>query len=331
MADEPALVADDEDMIVKLDSTGLVEGEDDSLSPAGAKAAAPAKDAKPEQVPPAVGVAELQQQLEESARQRERVAEQNRRLQGERDQAVAYAQEAERRGISAQEVMADHRLTSVQGQMDSLVEQQKGLYEAGDWGKVAEINRKLSELGGEKVAYERDKANFAWQREQAKQQQPQRQLPTDPVERATVGRTDRTADFIRKHPEIIRADGTFKGVALHAHEKAMDEGHSIDTDSYFSRIEEILKGEKSAETTSRDMSSLVAKPDKPRGAPTEAAPVSRARSSMVPGFDGENLRMTPKLRRLAEEQMQSSDPKDLAAWAKSYVNNIRTGRSEPIE
>jgi len=315
--------AEDEPLRINLEE----EAAEDGVTPAPAAPAAPAT--------PAVGIEDLKRQLDAAENNRRMLAESARRMQLERDHANAVAAEAERRGISAQEVVNETRLNGVQEQLNSLAESQKNAYEAGEWGKVAEINLQLNKLGGELALLERDRAWLqqhreqyvaqqqarAYQAQQAAQQQPQ--LPSDPFERALVGRTQRTQQFLREHKDLVRPDGSLKRAAIEAHERALDEGLAVDTDAYFSKVEELLASDAPRQRQSKN--TAAPSPIRPKGPPTSAAPVSRVTSG-IPGFSGSEFTMTPRMRQLAEEQ--GIPP---AEWAENYIRLVREGRMEPFQ
>jgi len=176
---------------------------------------------------------------------------------------------------------------------------------------------------------ERDYAILKQQREQMasqpqpRQQQPQPQqpqpqqpqLPADPFERAIHGRTEQTKNFLRKHPDLVRSDGTLKNSAVQAHERALDDGHRPDTPGYFEYIEKAL-----------NMPQTAGQPTPVRGqAPSIAAPVARGGAPGGAGGGNGTFTMTPKMRRLAEEQ--GVTPQE---WAKNYVRLLAEGRITPI-
>jgi len=331
MADE------DENLVVNLDededkSQDKSEDKEKVAAPQASEKEKPAA-SKPPPVPgpgaaPAQGLAELQRQIAAERAERARVTQEAHRIAAERDQAIAFAQEAERRGVSTYELYTENSIKAVQEKMIALSEQGEVALQDGNFKRHQALNLEVGRLGGQLGVLERDYAILVQQREQASQQrQPQRQpqpqqqrpqqpqLPTDPFERAIYGRTEPTKSFLRKHPELVRDDGTLKKVAIDAHESALDAGHRADTAGYFDYIEKSL------------MPSGTPGHPAPRGAPTTAAPVTRAGGPGGGGALGSNgtFTMTPKMRRLAEEQ--GVTPQE---WAKNYVRLLAEGRITPI-
>jgi len=330
---------EDEDLIIDLN-----QEDDDATTADQAKGAAAgdqqaAAQAKPPPVPgpsgrqappPAVGLKDLEAQVAAERAARSRAVEDARRLQQERDNAILFAQEAERRGMSVYELNNENQIKALTDQMDSLEAQHAAAMNEGDFTNAAAINRKMQRLGGDLALAERDKIVLAQQRENMKVQhqrrvqpaqprQPAEAEPTDPLERAIQGRTEPTKAFLRRHPELIRGDGSLKRTAIDAHESALDAGHTVDTPGYFGYIESII-GPARGEAMNGQPS-----PTHPRQrAPTMAAPVERG---AAPGgsADANTFVMTPKMRRLAEEQGVA--PRE---WALNYIRLLREGRISPI-
>jgi len=320
-------MADDEDEQINLSD---LEDEEKKPEAAAAKPPpVPGPSAKPA-APPQTGLRDLERQVEAERADRRRLAQENARLNNERDNAIRFAQEAERRGVSTFELYVDNQIAGMTEQMDMLTAQQETAYADGDFKTVASINRKLADIGGDLASAKRDKATLAQQRETMTEQhkqpirQPaqQPQVPTDPFERAIMNRTEPTKAFLRKHPELMRSDGSLKRQAIDAHDSALDAGHTVDTPAYFSFIEGLLgsgvptRGE--GWTPERQV----------HRAPSMAAPVARGagpdRGSALGNADG-TFTITPKMRRLAEEQGVP-----VREWVQNYVRLVKEGRMTPI-
>lgn len=319
------MAADEENEDINLADLDTDDGEEKKVSKPppvpGPKTAAPAPAPAAQD-----GLKDLQRQIEAERAERGRIAQQNQQLARERDQAIAFAQEAERRGVTTYELYTETQITGVQEQMDALTAQQENAYGDGDFKTVAEINKRLNRLGGQLAILERDKATLAEQREQMGKQpprQPQRQTqpqapqPTDPLEKAIQNRTEPTKQFLRKHPELVRGDGSLKRTAIDAHDNALDAGYAVDTPGYFQFIESVIGSGQPASDGA----------PVPRRAPTTAAPVARGASpggGGVVNADG-TFTVTPKMRRLAEEQGVP-----VQEWVKNYVRLVSEGRVTPI-
>jgi hypothetical protein len=327
MADDNPDAREDENLIVDLN-----EEEDSPPAPAAGEksvAAKPPPVPGPSAPPPSqTGLADLERQMQAERSERVRMTETARQIAAERDQAIAFAQEAERRGVSTYELYNEGQIKAVQDKMVALSNGAEQAMQDGDFKRAQALNLEIGRLGGQLAVFERDHAVLVQQREAAEQQQrnapppapqpPQQpQVPTDPLERALIGKSEPTKVFLRKHPELVRSDGTIKRAALDAHERAKDEGYDPDTPGYFEYIERSLM----ANTPQGGGG------PPPRGAPTTAAPVARGGS---PGGGGNGAAggtfvMTPKMRRLAEEQ--GVEPRE---WARNYVRLLAEGRITPI-
>jgi hypothetical protein len=277
-----------------------------------------------------VGLEELQRQMAQERAERVRVTQVAQQIASERDQAIAFAQEAERRGVSTYELYTENQIKATEDKMVALAGAAEQAMSDGDFKRAASINLELGRTGGDLAVFKRDQAVLQQQREQMQQQQPrqqprqqqpqpqpqqpQRAQPTDPIERAIQGRTEPTKAFIRKHPEIVRGDGTLKRNALDAHERALDEGYSVDTPGYFDYIERSLM----AQTPGNGGN------PPPRSQQQYAAPVARTGggSNVV---SGNTFTATPKMKRLAEEQGVP-----LQEWVRNYVRLLNEGRITPI-
>jgi hypothetical protein len=292
----------------------------------GKKATAPVPPRQP--LPPSEGLEDLQRQLSEERDRSARAEAETRRLATERNQAIAYAQEAERRGISTQELMIEDQLKGMSSQLDTLVEQQTAAWNEGDFAKASQINRKLQELTVAHGFASEKKLWLTQQRERAAQQQQPRaaqpaegEPPADPWEAKIVGKyTPQTVAFLRKHKDLVRHDGTVKRIAVQAHEAALDEGLVPDSQSYFDYVEKVLAGDNGAMSAAEPPPA----PAPRAGAPSIAAPVSRG-NVRVPGGGGKPT-PTPTMRRLAAEQGVSVDD-----WMAHYQRLLALGKISPVQ
>lgn len=150
---------------------------------------------------------------------------------------------------------------------------------AGDFEKAAEIqdvmsmnNAKLLQLENGRVALEDRLKN-----QQRQPQQPQQQAPADPVEAIASQLSPRSAAWIRSHPECVHDQKKYLKM-LGAHNIAVADGLSADSDEYFAYIEEQLGYRKPPSRNQveqdADPQAAAAKPMQ-RKAPPPAAPPSR--------------------------------------------------------
>jgi hypothetical protein len=316
------MAGEEEDLVVNLNAEP--EATEGAAKPPPVPGPPAAVVSPPAVVAPQVGLQDLQQQLTAERRARAASDETARRIAAERDQALQMAQDAEQRGGSNYEAYVESQIQGMSADMDSLAAQAEVAMNEGDFKSAAEINKRLGRIGGALAIAEREKLALAQQRQQQpRRQQPQPQTqqqpqqPTDPVERAIANRSPATQAFLRKHPNLIRGDGTLKKVVIDAHERALDAGHAVDTDGYFQYVEQTLGSNGQAPSAQNETPA-------PR-IPGYSAPVERG-----PGPGSDNLspgtfRMTPKMRRLADEQGVTP-----AEWATNYVKLLKEGRITPI-
>lgn len=132
-----------------------------------------------------------------------------------------------------------------------------------------------------------------------------------------MNRTEPTKQFLRKHPDLVRQDGSLKRIAIDAHERARDDGYEVDTPAYFDYIERSLM----ANTPGGGGGN----PPTRAPAPQYAAPVARTPGPGGAGGNGGTFVMTPKMRRLAAEQNVPEKE-----WAQNYVRLLAEGRITPI-
>lgn len=319
-------MADDEENLI----VNLADEEDQTAVVPGVKPAV----TKPPPVPgpstaPRAGMEDLQRQIEAERTQRAQAVETSRRLAAERDNAVRYAQESERRGVQTYEAYNNEQIKATGDQIEALSAQHESAMTDGDFKTAAALTRKIGHLSGQLALLERDAGALAQQREQLAQPQPQRQqqpqpqpqppVTTDPVERAGQGRSERTKNFLRKHPSLVRSDGSLKRAAIDAHEAALDAGYAPESDGYFTHIEGMLNG-------GQPIGGEPIPPSR-QSAPMQAAPVSRSGGPGSSGGGGgpREFVMTPKMRRLAEEA--GVTPKE---WALNYERLLKEGRITPI-
>src|SRR5262252_2284219 len=98
---------------------------------------------------PQAGVRDLEAQLAAERTARSRAVEENRRAQQERDQAIAFAQEAERRGMTVYELYNETQIRAATEQLETLTAQQEAAMENGDFKTAADCNRRMHRLGGD--------------------------------------------------------------------------------------------------------------------------------------------------------------------------------------
>jgi hypothetical protein len=247
----------------------------------------------PEVVKPEEGVDELKRQLD---------AERARRVEAERQ-----AHEASERERLARNDKDDSDIQLVANAIQTLNRDSEILkanyamaLKNGDFTRAAEINGEMNE-----TAAQLQQLNNGLDAMKAKPKaQPQPQRSSDPVEAFAAQLTPRSADWVRAHPEFVK-DARLNRKMIAAHELAVADGHTPDTDGYFSAIEQTLKVGQQRAQPEEDASASAAKVTQRRDAAPAAAPVSRGGSSR-----SNVVRLTAAEREMAE--MMGMKPEDYA-------------------
>jgi hypothetical protein len=247
----------------------------------------------PEVVKPEEGVDELKRQLD---------AERARRVEAERQ-----AHEASERERLARNDKDDSDIQLVANAIQTLNRDSEILkanyamaLKNGDFTRAAEINGEMNE-----TAAQLQQLNNGLDAMKAKPKaQPQPQRSSDPVEAFAAQLTPRSADWVRAHPEFVK-DARLNRKMIAAHELAVADGHTPDTDGYFSAIEQTLKVGQQRAQSEEDASASAAKVTQRRDAAPAAAPVSRGGSSR-----SNVVRLTAAEREMAE--MMGMKPEDYA-------------------
>jgi len=125
---------------------------------------------------------------------------------------------------------------------------------------------------------------------------PERIAPSDPVEAFASSLSPRSAAWVRSHPEYI-TDPRLNRKMVAAHELAVSDNLPLDSDDYFSAIEETLKINRTEPVSRRDDAMAdAAKVTQRRSAPP-AAPVTR--SGTASGSSPNVVRLTAQEREMA--------------------------------
>ena len=251
------------------------------------------QDDAPEIVKPEEGVDELKRQLD---------AERARRVDAERK-----AHEAGERERMARNDKDDSDIQLVANAIQTLNRDSEILkanyamaLKNGDFTKAAEINSEMNE-----TAAQLQQLNNGLEAMRAKPKaQPQPQRSSDPVEAFAAQLTPRSADWVRAHPEFVK-DARLNRKMIAAHELAVADGYTPDTDGYFSAIEQTLKVSQPKAQPEEDASASAAKVTQRRDAAPAAAPVSRGGSNR-----SNVVRLTAAEREMAE--MMNMKPEDYA-------------------
>lgn len=243
-------------------------------------------------IPPEDGIAELRRQLEE-----ERTARQN---------AERAAYDAKRDAHQARNNEDETNVQLVSNAIDTLRRDDEILKQnyqyamsQGNFSAAADIQQEMS---GNAAKLLQLSNGLEAMKARPKTPEP-RQAPSDPVEAFAAQLSPKSADWVRKHPEYVK-DAKLNRKMIAAHELAMADGMPVDSDEYFSAIEETLKIRAAAPQTDTS-DEYAAKVTQRRDAAPAAAPVSRGGSTRT-----NVVRLSAAEREMAE--MMGMKPEDYA-------------------
>lgn len=265
-----------------------------------------------EEITPEIGIEALRHQLE---MERQARAEAERR-----------ARDAESTASRASLEVQDSNLQLISSAIDSvnranhmLKRDYASAMAAGNYEHAADIQSQMSMNGAKLLQLENGKA--ALEQRIASPQPKQQETPIDPVEAVASQLSPRSAAWVRAHPECVRDQKLYLKM-VGAHNIAIADGYTADTDEYFAEIERQMGMRRQATSVSREEteepSSMAAKP-MARKAPPPAAPSSRAASN---GSSGRN---TVTLNA-AEREMASIMGMTPEEYAKNKVALKKEGK-----
>ncbi len=237
------------------------------------------KDEVPDdEISPELGIEALKQQLKME--------------QSARADAETRARQAENTASKASLEVQDSNLQLIASAIDSvnrsnmmMKRDYSAAMSAGNFDQAAEIQSIMSMNSAKLLQLENGKSALEQRLKNPPQMQPEK--PSDPVEAVASQLSPRSAAWLRAHPECVNDKRLYMKM-IGAHNIAVADGFSADTDEYFGEIERQL-GYRKPQTNVQsndyeEPTSAAAKPMLKRG-PPPAAPSSRAASN---GSGGRN-------------------------------------------
>jgi len=225
-----------------------------------------------------------------------------KQLEDERAARIAAekaANEAKQNAFKAQSEVADTNLHLINNAIDTVkanTQNLKAAYSqamaAGDYDAAADIQQTMAENSAKLLQLEQGKQAM----EQAPKQKAPDPVQSDPVEALASQLSPRSAQWVRAHPEYARNPNLYRKM-IAAHELAMADVLTADTDDYFDSIELTLRVRKEA-APAADASADAAKVTQRRTAPP-AAPVSRSGTAGT-GSRSNVVRLTSDEREMAK-------------------------------
>jgi hypothetical protein len=248
---------------------------------------------------PEEGIQELKMKLEQ---------ERNARLEAEKRAREAYESAAD-----AKNEVQDTNLQLVKNAIDTVKRNNEILkynyseaMSVGDYTKAAEIQENMGMNSAKLMELERGRAHME---NAPKAVAPEPPRPSDPVEALASQLSPRSADWVRRNPQCVTDPRMYQKMVA-AHNLAVADGYTPDSDDYFGVIEDTLKiGRRVNIEQDEDPMSGAAKVTQRRSAPP-AAPVSR-------GGGGTGSR--PNEVRLTREEIETA--RDLGMTEKEYARN----------
>jgi len=245
------------------------------------------------------GIQELKMKLEQ---------ERNARIEAQNHARMAYETAAD-----AKNEVQDTNLQLVKNAIDTVKRNNEILkynyseaMSVGDYNKAAEIQETMGMNSAKLMELERGRAHME---NAPKVVAPEPPRPSDPVEALASQLSPRSADWVRRNPQCVTDPRMYQKMVA-AHNLAVADGYTPDSDDYFGVIEDTLKISKRVDTDyDDDPTSGAAKVTQRRSAPP-AAPVSR-------GGGGTGSR--PNEVRLTREEIETA--RDLGMTEKEYARN----------
>lgn len=228
------------------------------------------------------------------------VAELKRQLEAERNARLRAENNAQQGATEANKAMEERRKSEMQlltGAIETVSREQEMLKSHyanalanGDHMQAAEIQASMAENAAKLTQMKMGKE--AMENAPIPKFEPMHHTPTDPVEAVASQLSPRSAEWVRKHPEYVRNPNLYQKMVA-AHNMAVADGLSADTDEYFRTVEGLLK----IAPVQQEQESALSQASQPmarRSAPP-AAPVSRSN-----GADTNRARLTREEVEIAE-------------------------------
>ena len=246
---------------------------------------------------PDEGIKELKMKLEQ-----ERAA----RIEAEKHARMAFqtAAEAKNETQDTNLQLVKNAIDTVKRNNDILKYNYSEAMAVGDYTKAAEIQETMSMNSAKLMELERGRQHMETA---PKYEAPQIQTPSDPVEAVASQLTPRSAEWVRRNPNFVTDPRLYQKMVA-AHNIALADGHSPDTDDYLASVEETLRISKRVAVEAEDPMAEAAKVTQRRAPP--AAPVTRS---------GTGTGSRPNVVRLT--RLEAETARDLGMSEEEYARN----------
>lgn len=251
-----------------------------------------------DEVSPEQGIKELRARLEQEQIARADAEKRAREMQQNANRANMEVQDTNLQLIHS-------AMENVKRNSDVLKQHYAAALQAGAFDKAAEIQEYMAINSAKLLQLENGRAALQSKLENEKNQ-PAPQM-ADPVEQVASQLSPRSAAWVRNHPQCITDKRLYQKM-VGAHNIAVADGYSPDTDEYFEFIENQMGFRKTTRMTEVEVDepmSAASAPSQKRGAPPPA-PSSRAAS----GTNGSKnvVRLSSEEREMA--QMMGMTPEE---------------------
>ena len=250
------------------------------------------------EVSPDEGIKELRAKLEQEQIARADAEKRAREMQHNANRANMEVQDTNLQLIHS-------AMENVKRNSEVLKQHYAAALQAGAFDKAAEIQEHMG-INSAKLLQLENGRSALQARLESQQNQPE-PMPADPVEQVASQLSPRSAAWVRNHPQCITDKRLYQKM-VGAHNIAVADGYSPDTDEYFDFIENQMgfrKATRMTEVEVDDPMSAASAPSQRRGAPPPA-PSSRAAS----GSNGSKnvVRLSSEEREMA--QMMGMTPEE---------------------
>jgi len=247
------------------------------------------------EIPPEDGIRELKFQLEQEKLARAE-AEKRARMAAEREYAAKN--EVTDTNLS----LITNAISTTQQETAYLKTGYRDAMASGDYDRAAEIQQRMSDNAARLLQLENGKDALEKQTRQAPVYQ---QQPIDPVEALASQLSPRSAAWVRNNPQFATDQRLFQKM-IAAHNLAVADGLTPDTDDYFATVEDALRIRR-PDPVYQDPMAETATVTQKRSAPP-AAPVSRGGTGT--GSNPNRVTLTAAEREMA--QMMGMTDKEYA-------------------
>lgn len=227
------------------------------------------------------------QEAETARKEAERIsaarADEIERIKGESTRAKTQA-------VSAEMMAIDNALANTEHEKADARAAYKTAMEAGDYEAAALAQEAISTVAVKAQRIKEGKAEIERRVEAAKTQE-------DPIEQYVKPLSPRAADWVRRHPEVVR-DSAKNAILVRSHHRAVGNDIAPDTDEYFKFMEqEMGYAAKDVAADADDDRDADIVPARSQSAP--AAPVSRGGTTQASQARPNTVRLSAQEREIA--------------------------------